>query len=72
MIYIYCVNIHITIFVVFPRVNLWNLIDIVRAVDRQPRMFNLNYKSSYLKLPLLKFEMLDMKAAVPEFYQEDR
>ncbi|XP_034116400.2 uncharacterized protein LOC117576005 [Drosophila albomicans] len=53
------------------RICLWNLIEILRHVDRPPRTFHVNYKSSYLKLPLLKFEMLNMYAAPPELYEEN-
>lgn len=41
-------------------------------VDREPRMFRIQYPNSYLKLPLLKFEMLNMHATAPDLYEEDR
>ncbi|KAH8359706.1 hypothetical protein KR093_008423, partial [Drosophila rubida] len=53
------------------RLCLWNLVEILRHVDRQPRTFQVIYPNSYLKLPLLKFEMLDMCAAAPELYEEN-
>ncbi|KAL7728292.1 hypothetical protein ACLKA6_007398 [Drosophila palustris] len=53
------------------RICLWNLIEILRHVDRQPRTFRPNYPNSYLKLPLLKFEMHNVCAAAPELYEED-
>ncbi|XP_034485649.1 ankyrin repeat domain-containing protein 26-like [Drosophila innubila] len=53
------------------RLCLWNLVEILRHVDRQPRTFRTQYPNSYLKLPLLKFEMLDIIAAPPELYEED-
>ncbi|KAH8310668.1 hypothetical protein KR044_002459, partial [Drosophila immigrans] len=53
------------------RLLLWNLIEILRHVDRQPRTFQSNYASSYLKLPLLKFEMHNMYAAAPELYEQN-
>lgn len=53
------------------RMCLWNLIEILRNVDRQPRTFRAQYQNSYLKLPLLKFEMLNIRAAPPELYEED-
>ncbi|KAM8704413.1 hypothetical protein ACLKA7_008937 [Drosophila subpalustris] len=53
------------------RLCLWNLIEILRHIDRQPRTFKVQYPNSYLKLPLLKFEMLNCIAAPPELYEED-
>ncbi|KAH8310265.1 hypothetical protein KR044_000324, partial [Drosophila immigrans] len=53
------------------RVNIWNLIEILRHVDRPPRSLRSHYPNSYLKLPLLKFEMLTMRAAAPEIYEEN-
>ncbi|XP_034116398.1 uncharacterized protein LOC117576003 isoform X1 [Drosophila albomicans] len=58
------------IYVIF-RLSLWNLLDILRHIDRAPRTFRFKYRSSYLKLPLLKFEMHNMYAAAPELYEED-
>ncbi|KAH8417086.1 hypothetical protein KR222_002897, partial [Zaprionus bogoriensis] len=54
------------------RMMLWNLIDILRHVDHQPKTFRPRYQSSYLKLPFLKFEMFNMIAAAPELYEEDQ
>lgn len=56
---------------VIMRICLWNLVDILRHVDRQPRTFRASYQNSYLKLPLLKFEMLNVCAAAPELYEQD-
>ncbi|EDW59505.1 uncharacterized protein [Drosophila virilis] len=53
------------------RVSIWNLIEILRHVDRQPKLLRSHYPNSYLKLPLLKFEMLNMRAAAPEIYEEN-
>ncbi|KAH8359707.1 hypothetical protein KR093_008424, partial [Drosophila rubida] len=53
------------------RINIWNLIEILRHVDRPPRSLRSHYPNSYLKLPLLKFEMLTMRAAAPEVYEEN-
>ncbi|EDV93398.1 uncharacterized protein LOC6564419 [Drosophila grimshawi] len=53
------------------RVNIWNLIEILRHIDRSPKLLRTQYPNSYLKLPLLKFEMLNMRAAAPEIYEEN-
>ncbi|XP_017849560.1 uncharacterized protein LOC108604547 isoform X1 [Drosophila busckii] len=53
------------------RVSIWNLVEILRHVDRQPKLIRSQYPNSYLKLPLLKFEMLNMRAAAPEIYEEN-
>ncbi|XP_064550290.1 uncharacterized protein LOC135436578 [Drosophila montana] len=61
-----CANIYVML-----RVSIWNLIAILQNVDRNPRHFNFRYPNSYLKLPLLKFELLDMHVMPPGFYEED-
>ncbi|XP_064550311.1 uncharacterized protein LOC135436595 isoform X1 [Drosophila montana] len=53
------------------RVSLWNLIDILWHVDRNPKAFRTKYPNSYLKLPLLKFDMITMFASAPELYDEN-
>ncbi|KAH8278655.1 hypothetical protein KR018_006638 [Drosophila ironensis] len=53
------------------RVTIWNLLEILRHVDRQPKLLRAQYPNSYLKLPLLKFEMLNMRAAAPEIFEEN-
>ncbi|KAH8417083.1 hypothetical protein KR222_002894, partial [Zaprionus bogoriensis] len=53
------------------RVSIWNLVEILRHVDRPPKSLRTHYPNSYLKLPLLKFEMLNMHAAAPEIYEEN-
>ncbi|XP_032593175.1 uncharacterized protein LOC116805431 [Drosophila grimshawi] len=53
------------------RIRLWNLIEILRHIDRDPKMFRSQYPNSYLKLPLLKFEMHHMYASPPELCEED-
>ncbi|KAH8375055.1 uncharacterized protein LOC110188405 [Drosophila serrata] len=53
------------------RLSIWNLLEILRHVDRQPKMLRALYPNSYLKLPLLKFEMLNMRAAAPEIFEEN-
>ncbi|XP_030374535.1 uncharacterized protein LOC115624085 isoform X2 [Scaptodrosophila lebanonensis] len=53
------------------RVSIWNLVEILRHVDRQPKMIRSQYPNSYLKLPLLKFEMLNMRAVAPEIFEEN-
>ncbi|KAH8248302.1 hypothetical protein KR038_010540 [Drosophila bunnanda] len=53
------------------RLSIWNLLEILRHVDRQPKMLRSLYPNSYLKLPLLKFEMLNMRAAAPEIFEEN-
>lgn len=52
-------------------VSIWNLVEILRHVDRSPKLLRTHYPNSYLKLPLLKFEMLNMRAAAPEIYEEN-
>ncbi|KAH8243935.1 hypothetical protein KR032_011572 [Drosophila birchii] len=51
--------------------SIWNLLEILRHVDRQPKLIRAMYPNSYLKLPLLKFEMLNMRAAAPEIFEEN-
>nr|AAX33647.1 Dbuz\CG14609a-PA [Drosophila buzzatii] len=53
------------------RVSIWNMIEILRHVDRQPKLLRSQYPNSYLKLPLLKFEMLNVRSAAPEIYEEN-
>ncbi|KAH8340750.1 cingulin-like protein 1 [Drosophila kikkawai] len=53
------------------RLSIWNLLEILRHVDRQPKLIRSLYPNSYLKLPLLKFEMLNMRAAAPEIFEEN-
>lgn len=53
------------------RFTIWNLHEITRHVDRPPKGVRKAYPSSYLKLPLLKFEMLPMRAVPPEVYDEN-
>ncbi|XP_017874690.1 PREDICTED: uncharacterized protein LOC108621717 [Drosophila arizonae] len=53
------------------RVSVWNMIEILRHVDRQPKLLRTQYPNSYLKLPLLKFEMLNVRSAAPEIYEEN-
>ncbi|XP_039489994.1 uncharacterized protein LOC120450850 [Drosophila santomea] len=53
------------------RVSIWNLLEILRHIDRQPKLLRAQYPNSYLKLPLLKFEMLNMRAAAPEIFEEN-
>lgn len=60
------------IYFFYSRLILWNLIDILKHVDRHPQVFSANYPNSYLKLPLFKFDMLNMYAKAPELYEEDR
>ncbi|XP_005187107.2 uncharacterized protein LOC101888436 [Musca domestica] len=53
------------------RYALWNISDIVRHVGRPPRVHKIQYPTPYLKLPLLKYEMLTMYAVPPELFEED-
>nr|AAX33649.1 Dbuz\CG14609c-PA [Drosophila buzzatii] len=53
------------------RFSVWNLFEIVRHVDRNPKTFRTVYPNSYLKLPLLKFEMLEMFSVPPEAFEID-
>ncbi|TDG42786.1 hypothetical protein AWZ03_010798 [Drosophila navojoa] len=53
------------------RFSVWNLYEILRHVDRNPKTFRPTYPNSYLKLPLLKFEMLDASAVPPELFEVD-
>lgn len=55
----------------FFRFNVWNLYEILRHVDRNPKTFRTTYPNSYLKLPLLKFEMLEAFAVPPEVFEVD-
>lgn len=51
--------------------SLWNLSEILRHVDRPDKPSRIKYPNSYLRLPLLKFEMLTMRACPPEHYEEN-
>ncbi|XP_017104560.2 uncharacterized protein [Drosophila bipectinata] len=53
------------------RVSIWNLLEILRHVERQPSKRRTKYPNSYLRLPLLKFEMFNMRAVAPEIFDED-
>ncbi|XP_073819510.1 uncharacterized protein [Musca autumnalis] len=53
------------------RYALWNISDIMRHVGRPPRVHKIQYPTPYLKLPLLKYEMLTMYAVPPELFEED-
>ncbi|XP_054726180.1 uncharacterized protein LOC129236032 [Anastrepha obliqua] len=53
------------------RMSLWNLNEILRHVDRPDKMTRVKYPNSYLRLPLLKFDMLTMRACAPEGYEEN-
>ncbi|XP_014097124.1 uveal autoantigen with coiled-coil domains and ankyrin repeats [Bactrocera oleae] len=53
------------------RFSLWNLSEILRHVDRPDKPSRIKYPNSYLRLPLLKFEMLTMRACPPEHYEEN-
>ncbi|XP_017479820.1 PREDICTED: uncharacterized protein LOC108369253 [Rhagoletis zephyria] len=53
------------------RFSLWNLNEILRHVDRTDKLSRMKYPNSYLRLPLLKFEMLTMRACAPEPYEEN-
>lgn len=46
--------------------------DVVDHFDHRPKAFRSVYPNSYLRLPLLRFEMLNMIAAPPGIYEEDR
>lgn len=46
--------------------------DVVDHFDHQAKASRSVYPNSYLKLPLLRFEMLNMIAAPPGLYEEDR
>ncbi|XP_030559434.1 uncharacterized protein LOC115761703 [Drosophila novamexicana] len=50
------------------RLFLWNLMEVLRHVDRSPNQVNRDYPNSYLRLPLLKFELYHMYAVPPELY----
>lgn len=62
---------HHAIYYVLLRWSLWNLHDILRHVDRPVKALRLQYPNSYLKLPLLKFEMLVMRAYPPDLFEEN-
>lgn len=51
---------------------LWSILDILENVDRRNISSRVEYPNSYLRLPLLKFEMLYMVAAPPYVFEENR
>lgn len=51
------------------RYTLWNLSDILRYVGKPTKIYYITYPNSYLKLPLLKYEMLTMRAVPPENFE---
>nr|AAX33650.1 Dbuz\CG14609d-PA [Drosophila buzzatii] len=53
------------------RFSLWNLVEILRHIDHNPFTVRRAYPNSYLKLPLLKFELFDMFACNPPLYEEN-
>nr|AAX33651.1 Dbuz\CG14609e-PA [Drosophila buzzatii] len=53
------------------RVCLWNLVEILRYIDRSPYSSRRRYRTSYLRLPLLKFEMYTMFSMAPPIFEED-
>ncbi|XP_064550253.1 uncharacterized protein LOC135436549 [Drosophila montana] len=53
------------------RLFIWNLIEVLRHVNRSPKELRKDYPNSYLKLPLLKFELFHMYAVPPELYLEN-
>lgn len=58
-------------FFVLLRYTLWNLHDIMRHVGPK-KMPKLKYPVDYLKLPLLKYEVLTMRACSPDPFEENR
>lgn len=57
--------------IIYFRYTLWNISDILRYVGRPPRIHKQQYPTPYLKLPLLKYEMLTMYAVAPDLFEED-
>ncbi|XP_017874694.1 PREDICTED: uncharacterized protein LOC108621720 isoform X1 [Drosophila arizonae] len=53
------------------RWTVWNLWEILRHVDRNPKLYKRQYPNEFLKLPLLKFELLEIRAFPPELFEED-
>ncbi|KRG00893.1 uncharacterized protein LOC26527546 isoform X2 [Drosophila mojavensis] len=53
------------------RLCLWNLAEILRSIDRSPYSTRRRYRTSYLRLPLLKFELYTMLAKAPPIFKED-
>ncbi|XP_075146131.1 uncharacterized protein LOC142220740 [Haematobia irritans] len=53
------------------RVFLWNIYDILSHVHKSPRMKKIQYPNSYLKLPLLKFEMSNTYSSPPDTIADD-
>ncbi|XP_017874695.1 PREDICTED: uncharacterized protein LOC108621720 isoform X2 [Drosophila arizonae] len=53
------------------RLFLWNLAEILRSIDRSPYSTRRRYRTSYLRLPLLKFELYTMLAMAPPIFKED-
>lgn len=70
-IYIVSTLLDIKCLIVIPSFSLWNLNEILRHVDRPDKPSRIKYPNSYLRLPLLKFEMLTMRACPPEHYEEN-
>nr|AAX33652.1 Dbuz\CG14609f-PA [Drosophila buzzatii] len=56
---------------VLMRWTVWNLWEILRHVDRNPKLYKRQYPNEFLKLPLLKFELFDVRAFPPELFEED-
>ncbi|XP_075146132.1 uncharacterized protein LOC142220741 [Haematobia irritans] len=53
------------------RYALWNISAILKYVGRPARVHKIQYPVEYLKLPLLKYEMLTMVSVPPELFEED-
>ncbi|XP_075166151.1 uncharacterized protein LOC142238391 isoform X2 [Haematobia irritans] len=53
--------------------SLWNFFDILRHVPvrREPKTKSLKYPKEYLKLPLLRFENMEMKVSPPLEFEGD-
>ncbi|XP_064550277.1 uncharacterized protein LOC135436568 [Drosophila montana] len=53
------------------RLFLWNLVVVLRHVNRSPKEVRKDYPNSYLRLPLLKFELYNVYAVPPELVPAD-
>ncbi|XP_037953758.1 uncharacterized protein LOC119683936 [Teleopsis dalmanni] len=53
------------------RLMLWKLNDILWYVGRPPRIMQQSYPTNELSLPLLRFEMINMRAVPPIYIEEN-
>ncbi|EDW14140.2 uncharacterized protein LOC6572572 [Drosophila mojavensis] len=58
------------VFIMF-RWSLWHLYEVLTHVDCNSRIIRQKYPNSYLNLPLLKFELLNMHSQPPDLFPVD-